>query len=206
MRRQDDGLQQIERMTADEVRAAVRARYESQRRKDAFEPEWIGMFWAGAYETAPDEEEVGVYRSYLKSCARGPHIVKRMSGHKHVQDDGFLVGTTSWIFAARAKATPIEYRGWIIIDRELSAEVKALERANSLGKGQPTRFFMGYNRRDAVGMSVMTGGEIGPCTSIAEVKAYIDEAALDEEAHRRHLAEHEQGLCDCDMDEGPLDS
>jgi hypothetical protein len=184
----------IDSMSDREALMAVQAIYDSNRRQDRYEPQWIAMWWADAFrvdellavpESLPNRQRetrseavnelVGQYKSYLKAVARGPHLVTRMLGGVHVQDDGFLIGTTSWIFAGRAKATPFEHQGWTIISRELSDVVKALERANGLGRGQPTRFFMAYNARDAVGLSAMTGGEIGPCLSLDEVKAHIDE-------------------------------
>jgi hypothetical protein len=169
---------QIDKMTSNEVRAAVRTIYDSQCRQDNYEPKWIAMFWASAYENTGDVAE---YRRYLKSVAKSPHLATRMMGVKHVQEDGFLVATTSWIFAGRKMASPVEYRGWIIIDRDFSQAVKTIERANGLGTGQPTRFFMAYSARGPVGVSAMTGDEIGPCTSLAEVKGYIDDIATDDD-------------------------
>jgi len=187
-------ITQVESMTDRDVLMAVQAIYDASRRHDQHEPPWIAMWWADAFRVdellaVPEDlskrqretrsetvrELVGQYRSYLKAVARGPHLVTRMFGGKHVQHDGFLVGTTSWIFAGRATATPFEFRGWTIISRELSDAVKALERANGLGRGQPTTFWMAYNARDAVGLSGMTGGEIGPCLGIDEVRAHINE-------------------------------
>jgi len=170
---------EVDAMSNQEVLATVRSIYGRQRRNDKYEPRWIGMFWADAYEpVGPEEEsEASEYRSFLKSVARSPHIVTRMTGHKHVQEDGFLVATTSWVFAGRKLCAPVEYRGWIVIDREFSDDVKALERANGLGKGQPTRFYMAYSTRGPVGMSAMTGNEVGPCTSLEELKAHLNEIA-----------------------------
>jgi hypothetical protein len=181
-------------MTDREVLMAVQAIYDSNRRHDQYEPPWIAMWWADAFrvdellavpESLPNRQRetrseavnelVDQYKSYLKAVARGPHLVTRMLGGKHMQHDGFLIGTTSWIFAGRAKAVPVAYRGWTILHRELSDEVKALERANALGRGQPTTFWMAFNPRDAVGLSGMTGGEIGPCLSLDEARAYINE-------------------------------
>lgn len=169
-------FKEIDAMSDDDVLVAVRAIYDSQRRDDVYEPNWVAMFWAGAYGDS-NEADLGMYRSYLESVADSPHIATRMFGEEHVQEDGFLVATTSWIFAGRKSSTPIAHRGWIIIDREFSDGVKALERANRLGKGMPTHFWMAYSTRGPVGMSAMSGDEIGPCTSLAEVKAYIDEVA-----------------------------
>jgi hypothetical protein len=187
-------ITQVDAMTDREVLLAVQRIYNATRRQDQHEPSWVAMWWADAFRldellAVPEDlsrrqretrsetvsEVVGQYRSYLKAIARGPHLVTRMLGGTHVQDDGFLIGTTSWIFAGRAKATPVKYQGWTIVSRELSAEVKALERANGLGRGQPTTFWMAYNASDAVGLSGGTGGEIGPCMSIDEVRAYINE-------------------------------
>jgi hypothetical protein len=178
-------------MTDREALLAVQAVYNASRRHDQFEPPWVAMWWAHAFrvdellgipaapaKTARQEraaEVVGQYRSYLKAVARGPYLVTRMLGVSHVQEDGFLIGTTSWIFAGRKNSHPVAYREWTIISRELSDDVKALERANGLARGQPTTFWMTFNPRDAVGASAMTGGEIGPCLNLREMKAYIDE-------------------------------
>ena len=165
--------QTIDKMSDTEVREAVRGVYEKQRRADEYEPPWIAMYWAAAYAETGDVSEYD-YRGYLVSLTQPPYIVFRSDRSRHVQEDGFLIATTSWIFAARAKSTPIPYRGWVIIDRELSDEVKALERANGLGRGQPTRFFMAYDHKSPVGLSACSGGEIGPCMSLDAVKEYID--------------------------------
>jgi hypothetical protein len=159
----------------------MRAFYESRRRDDEYEPAWTHPLFLPAFSgETPNKETVREMRSYLASIAKSPHIVTRMLGMKHVQEDGFLIGTTSWVFMGRALSSPVRYRGWTIINRALSTQVTDMERANQLGSGQPTLFFLAYNDAHAVGASAMTGDEIGPCTSLAEVKAYIDHMAADE--------------------------
>jgi hypothetical protein len=142
-----------------ELKSAVQALYDSRRRHDAFEPTWISPY----FEEAGEDQ----LRSILASVARSPHMVTRITGDKHVQEDGFLIGTTTWIFMGRSHCTPVTHKGWVIIDRELSSEVKALERANALGKNQPTRFYMAYRVESPA-------YDIGPCLSLRETIAFID--------------------------------
>jgi hypothetical protein len=170
----------VDEMTGPDVCAAIRAVYDGSRRSDGLEPTHPAMFFAPAFSGEADADTIEEYRSFLKAQDQPPYIVERITGGKHVVEKGVLIACTSWIFMARAQAIPKEYRGWIIIDRELSPEVKALESANKLGKGHPTRFFMAYRRDTVVGMSGMTGEEIGPCQSLAEVEECIDETEAED--------------------------
>lgn len=147
----------------------VKAFYNSRRRSDRYEPEWVAMFFEDLLGNNKVDDDVRSYHQTYKT----PQVVTRLSGDRWVQEDGFLVGTTSWIFMGRKFCNPIEHRGWIIINRTLSGA--AFELDKSISDKPLGTFFMAYSPRHQVGMSALSGNEIGPCRTLEEVKAIIDE-------------------------------
>ena len=83
-----------------------------------------------------------------------------------VIEGGAKVGTTLWIFAARNQCQPEEYKGWVILNRSPAKEYE--------GFPKPGPVYMAYHPDKQMGLSAMTGDEIGPCPTLADTKASID--------------------------------
>lgn len=134
--------------------------YEKRKGQPQFEPDWVHPLFAAAYVvvvghgTSDDHHLVKEAYAAIKT-PNGQYDFPPFG--RRTLEEGFKVGTTSWAFLGRRLITPIEHRGWVICWR-------------SHGNFAA---YMAYHRKRPMGMSALTGDEIGPCTSLEETKRVI---------------------------------
>lgn len=135
--------------------------YQSRRASDEWEPNWIHPAYEWARKVVNGEKLTNDERRWAHQVV-GSHrtpdhtVVETIFGQRTIHD-GVSVGTTSWIFLGRNDATPEEHGGWVVISRSY--------------KGWTA--WMAYHRDLQMGLSAMTGQEIGPCGSKAEILSLV---------------------------------
>jgi hypothetical protein len=139
------------------TRTVLKAYYESTRRYDEHEPSWVHPF----FEPVLNGSTLGEDHSIVARCIKRGAIehTSWLGMPRIIDKDGWKVGTTSWMFMRRNQCTPVRYREWTVI--------------NATFRG--TTYWMAYGANNRVGMSVMTDNSIGPCLSLEEVTAFIDD-------------------------------
>lgn len=135
--------------------------YEKRKGQPHFEPEWVHPLFAAAYAVlgghGTSEDRHLVKEAY--AAIRTPNGQYDFFPFRRTLEEGFKVGTTSWVFLGRHRITPVEHRGWVICWRTYGGFTA----------------YMAYHRQRPMGMSALTGDEIGPCRSLEETKGVIDQ-------------------------------
>jgi len=137
--------------------------YQSRRASDEWEPNWIHPAYEWARKVVNDEKLTNEERQWahqVVAAHRTPdHTVHETIFGQRTTQDGVSIGTTSWIFLGRKDTTPEEHDGWVVISRSYRGWTA----------------WMAYHRDLPMGLSAMTGQEIGPCANKAEVLALVAE-------------------------------
>lgn len=112
MKRQNNQSPESTREAA--ARQVLRNYYESTRRNDEHEPCWIHPCFEDVYSGAALEEN---HLTVADAIVEGKVVRFDQCGRQRVVDrDGWIVGTTMWIFFRRHLCTPMNHKGWTIIN------------------------------------------------------------------------------------------
>ncbi len=135
--------------------------YEAHRGDPRLEPRWTYSIFEAAFAMvggkAEENDDYFVNEAYGAITTPDGQYDFFPFGKRTLQE-GFKVGTTSWVFFGRHGNPQLEYCGWIICVRRYGNVVA----------------YMAYHPDRPMGSSALTGDEIGPCQSLDETKAYID--------------------------------
>jgi len=147
-------------------------RYQSRRLAPEFEPEWIQPDYQRLQDWLDGKTaNESAVREILDSFDVPDGSVQQSLVGKVVIEDGFLVGTTSWIFDRRNECDLEIYREWIILSRALNPAIVAAVRG--LEFPAMGRFWMAFLRHPEKRFRGHLPG-IGPCMSLEEMHALID--------------------------------
>jgi hypothetical protein len=146
--------------------------YEAHKGDEKYEPNWIHPAFEVGYKIVDDPYYVDSDKGFiLDGCYESitlpdGYVCEAFPGltdsPKRIMEDGFKVGTTSWIFMGRKNpAYQAVYRDWVILGRKWAKD------------GAIT--YMAYHPDKPMGLSAMTGEDIGPTFDLAQIKAAIDE-------------------------------
>lgn len=140
----------------------IRAWYDAHRGDAAFEPNWTHPLFQAAFEG--DKEMLEAVKETL-SLPDGS-VVEAFpglpGGPKRLMEDGFKVGTTSWIFFGRKNPAYRKIVGsWVILGRRWA--------------GNGAINYMAFHKDRPMGLSAMTGQELGPSFDLAEIELAVQQ-------------------------------
>lgn len=176
--------------TDQEISREIWMLYSNTARVDQYEPTWVFPDWQiikSVAEGSQDKfEDVSDYICFTEGFKDG--IVFKNDFGTRVSQDGYIVGSTSWIFCGRNKVSKEDIErwsrnDWIVIYRDIDIEPNRLRFDKSMPRNERSefsRYYINhmYQRRvyGAYNLKSPEGMEFGPMTDvrmlIAQIKSY----------------------------------